>query len=180
MILLPKVRINECLRIPNSGADTAIFLVAQATAIASSSDVKGKKRAITTQFHNPSSTSSTSAASSHPYNLSKASRKRINKKANKQARENLTGGSLTSVIDALGDISEAQEGENPTQTLAGIIDEDEESDEDMSVEGLGKKKRRRGGKKAKGVGAPTEDANKGKIGEGKGRTLKEKQRKEQL
>jgi hypothetical protein len=157
-----------------------ISIVAQATAVASNSDVKGKKRAITTQFHNPSSTSSTSAASSHPYNLSKASRKRINKKANKQARENLTGGSLTSVIDALGDISEPQEVGSMNPALAGAVEDDEGSDEEMSVEGHGKKKRQRGGKKVKEAGAPSADTNKGKIGEGKGRTLKEKQRKEQL
>ena len=87
---------------------------------------------------------------------------------------------MTSVIDALGDISEPQEGGTIGQATVGLPDEDEGSDEEMSVEGHGKKKRQRGGKKVKEAGAHPVDTNKGKIGEGKGRTLKEKQRKEQL
>ena len=87
---------------------------------------------------------------------------------------------MTSVIDALGDISEPQEVGSINPAAAGFLEDDEGSDEEMSVEGHGKKKRQRGGKKVKEAGAPSADLNKGKIGEGKGRTLKEKQRKEQL
>jgi hypothetical protein len=130
--------------------------------VASSSDVKGKKRAVESKL--PQNQSSLAAAS-HPYIISKSSRKRMNRKQ----RENLVGGSLGAVGDALGGILGAGE----------LDDEEEESEEDEAMEGTGRAKRRRSGKNKKDGSVAQTDAVK-KIGEGKGRTLKEKQRKEQV
>lgn len=127
------------------------------TAVASNSDTKGKKRAT---FHEqvvktPSMPFATSLASGtpHPYlQISKSSRKRLNRRN----REHLSGGSLTAVGEALGELIDT-----PTN---------EKDLEDAETHGSNESKKRK--KKS------TEDG--GKIGQGKGRTLKEKQRKEQV
>lgn len=154
----------------------------EGVAVASNSDVKGKKRAVESKLpqapsYNAIDTSNGSISSSHPYNLSKSSRKRMNKKA----RENLSLGSMAVVEDALGSILDPSTADDATG--AGINDADEEEDESdgqMSMDGSapGKKKRRKGNKAKKT--AQGEDGVKPKIGEGRGRTLKERQRKEQL
>lgn len=161
-----------------------VVAVNEGMAIASNSDVKGKKRAIESKV--PSTTSgplsgstSVSSSTNHPYNLSKSSRKRLNKKT----RENLSLGSMAGVQDALGSILNDKAGPGEDDMNDGLDGEDSEDEEEdgMSVDGtgLGKKKRRKG-KKNKKSPAQGGDGGKPKIGEGKGRTLKEKQRKEQM
>jgi hypothetical protein len=160
-------------------------------AIASNSDVKGKKRAVESKLpHAPAATTtsssfsgslSSSTVANHPYNLSKSSRKRLNKKT----RENLSLGSMAGVQDALGSIMKEEPGSGRGEDVANddIEDGDGDGDEDdvMSVDGSksGKKKRRKG-KPSKKPLPQGVDAGRPKIGEGRGRTLKEKQRKEQM
>ena len=105
---------------------------------------------------------------------------------NRKTRENLSLGSMAVVEDALGSIL------NPGATSNTVddgdvnddddVDEDDDDDEGMSMDGSGpgNKKKRRKGKKAKKAPHQGSDGVKPKIGEGKGRTLKEKQRKEQM
>ena len=161
-----------------------VVAVNEGMAIASNSDVKGKKRAIESKVPYTTSglfsgSASVSSSTNHPYNLSKSSRKRLNKKT----RENLSLGSMAGVQDALGSILNDKAGPGGDDMNDGIDgeDSDDEEEDGMSVDGtaLGKKKRRKG-KKNKKSATQGADGGKPKIGEGKGRTLKEKQRKEQM
>ena len=168
--------------------------VTEGVAIASNSDVKGKKRAVDSKLPHPSSSfpvpaptfsgsiSTSTSNSAHPYQLSKSSRKRMNRKT----RENLSLGSMAVVEDALGSILDPGATSNTVDdgdvNDDDDVDEDDDDDEGMSMDGSGpgNKKKRRKGKKAKKAPHQGSDGVKPKIGEGKGRTLKEKQRKEQM
>ena len=102
---------------------------------------------------------------------------------NRKTRENLSLGSMAVVEDALGSILDPGATSN-TVDDEDVNDDDEDDDDDdgMSMDGSGpgNKKKRRKGKKAKKAPHQVADGVKPKIGEGKGRTLKEKQRKEQM
>lgn len=93
----------------------------------------------------------------------------------------------------LSSFAQALDALNPStkssSRLEGLEDEEEDEDEDMQTvtsggAGAAGKKRRRGKANARrlvdGSGAVVADLERGKIGEGKGRTLSEKQRTKQM
>lgn len=92
----------------------------------------------------------------------------------RKEREDLSGGSLSAVQEALLGTLETDEAN--AAEVDPMVPEDEDVDEDADV--VGKKKRRRG----KGKKAEAQVTNGGftMIGQGKGRTLKPKQRQQEM
>ncbi|KAJ9111552.1 hypothetical protein QFC20_002525 [Naganishia adeliensis] len=119
-------------------------------------------------FHDSSLRTQFLQTSAHPY--SRSHMRRLKRKE----REDLSGGSLSAVQEALLGTLETDEANSAE--VDPMVPEDEDVDEDADV--VGKKKRRRG----KGKKTEVQVTNGGftMIGQGKGKTLKPKQRQQEI